>query len=418
MKFKINQRQFFIALAAFAAVSCGPREIDNSVTISGRIDGLEFKGRYTSKDTLFLDFNNIRGERIRDTILIVDGELNFKKELEIDAISRGRIFMPMDTVTKWIFDGYYPTAVSRIDFLMYPGAEIVINGSIKDYVDAYGYDGGINDELVELTKETHVLENEAMNLQVRIAKSEYYRSEYYEELSEQEIDSLETLRKIVRLDPDLIKDMTEKMNSLNDQVFALKKEFGSDHSQSAIAAYVLQDISRDLDYDTFSELFKNLAEDVKSNPYGMVLDTKLQATEATKVGNPAPLIVGTTHLGESFDLTQLQGKVVLIDFWGTWCGPCIDGFPKLKEFYSKYDDLEILGIASDQEQAWRKGIDKFELTWIQLLDAKGDVAINNYNVNAFPTKFIIDRDGKIALKGIGEIRESEIEEVLAKLMGD
>lgn len=255
-----------------------------------------------------------------------------------------------------------------------------------------------------------------MNLQVKIAKSEYYRSEYYEHLSEREIDSLEASRNIIRVDPEIIDQMTNRMEELNDQAYALKKQFVADHGQSASAGYMLQNISRELEYEEFTELFNDLAADVKTNPYGVVLAAKLHAIEATKVGNPAPLISSITHKGEKFDLTQLQGKVVLIDFWGTWCGPCIDGFPKLKEFYANYDDLEILGIASDREKAWRKGIDDFELTWIQLLDAKGDVAINNYNVNAFPTKFIIDREGNIALKEIGEIKNSRVEEVLAELL--
>ena len=375
---------------------------------------------------MFLNYNNINGERVRDTILIVDGELKFKKELDIIGLTRGRIFMPMDTVTKWVINGYFPSAVSRIDFLMYPGVELNIEGSIKDYVDAYAFDGGVNDKLAELAKLTHILENNAINAQIKISLSSYFLTSIYAGLSDEEILAKEKERGIVRrtkekgivrLTDDEAEELKTRIEVLNMQSQELKIQFIKDNPDSDAGSYILEGISRELEFEDYKALYEGLSEKAKTNSFGSVIGTKLAAIEGTKIGNPAPAISGTTVKEEEFNLDQLKGKVVLIDFWGTWCGPCMQGVPKLKELNEMYkDDLAILGIASDQEESWRKGIEEHELNWIHLLDAKGDIALNNYNITGFPTKFLIDREGIIRFKEIGENEDSKLEEVLKSLI--
>ncbi|MDX2413797.1 MAG: TlpA disulfide reductase family protein [Bacteroidales bacterium] len=406
-----------LAITIFIGACTGNTD-NKTVSITGKIDGLVFKGKYEKqKDTIFFSYNNINGERSRDTILVVDGQLLFKKELEIVGLTRGRIFMPMDTVTKWVVNGYYPTAVSRIDFLMYPGAKLNIEGSIKDYVDAYAFDGGVNDKLAELAKLTHILENEAVNAQVKIGLSSYFHSSRFADLSEEEILAKEEEKGIVRLTDVEAEELASKIEVLNMQSQELKIQFIKDNPDSDAAPYILEGISRGLEYEDYKALYKGLSEKAKTNSFGSVIATKLAAIEGTKIGNPAPAISGTTVNDKEFKLEQLKGKVVLIDFWGTWCGPCMQGMPKLKELNELYkDDLAIVGIASDQEASWRKGIEEHKLNWIHLLDAKGDIALNNYNITGFPTKFLIDREGVIRFKEIGENEESELEEVLETLL--
>ena len=400
--------------------ACTNKTDNKAVTISGSIDGLVFKGRYEKqKDTLFLSYNNINGERSRDAILVVDGQLVFKKELQIEELTRGRIFMPMDTVTKWVVNGYYPTAVSRIDFLMYPGAKLNIEGSIKDYVDAYAFDGGVNDKLAELAKLTHILENKAVNAQVKIGLSSYFHSSRFADLSEEEILAKEDEKGIVRITDKEVEELKARIEVLNMQSQELKIQFIKANPDSDAASYILEGVSRELEFEDYKALYEGLSEKAKTNSFGSVIGTKLAAIEGTKIGNPAPAISGTTVKEEEFNLDQLKGKVVLIDFWGTWCGPCMQGVPKLKELNEMYkDDLAILGIASDQEESWRKGIEEHELNWIHLLDAKGDIALNNYNITGFPTKFLIDREGIIRFKEIGENENSELEAVLKELISE
>ncbi|MTI21760.1 TlpA family protein disulfide reductase, partial [Fulvivirga sp. RKSG066] len=104
---------------------------------------------------------------------------------------------------------------------------------------------------------------------------------------------------------------------------------------------------------------------------------------------------------QEYSFTPGKGKkYVVLDFWGSWCAPCIAGFPKMKEIYANYKDkLEIIGIAcNDTEAKWRKAIDKHDLKWVNLLnqdnDINKDVSVM-YAVEVFPTKIIISPDGKI-----------------------
>ena len=84
-------------------------------------------------------------------------------------------------------------------------------------------------------------------------------------------------------------------------------------------------------------------------------------------------------------------------FGGSWCGWCIKGFPELKEAYAKYDGkLEIVGIdCNDSPQAWKAAVERYELPWVQLYSSKSDDVKELYAVQNFPTKVIIDPEGRI-----------------------
>ena len=103
-----------------------------------------------------------------------------------------------------------------------------------------------------------------------------------------------------------------------------------------------------------------------------------------------------------------RGKVVYADFWGSWCGWCIKGFPRMKEVYAKYSDrMEIVGIAcKDQEGPWRAAVEKYELPWLQLFNAQDlrptESPMHCYGVEGFPTKIILSPEGVIHRIFVGE----------------
>lgn len=121
--------------------------------------------------------------------------------------------------------------------------------------------------------------------------------------------------------------------------------------------------------------------------------------------------------GKNVSLSDFRGKWVVIDFWGSWCGWCIKGFPQLKEAYQKYGDkLVIIGVdCQDSEQAWRDAVKKYELPWVNVYnDQQGGELLTAYGVQGFPTKAIVNPEGKLVDLTTGE--DPSFYDRLAKFM--
>ena len=104
--------------------------------------------------------------------------------------------------------------------------------------------------------------------------------------------------------------------------------------------------------------------------------------------------------GDSIKLSSLKGKVFLLDFWASWCGPCRYSNKQLVKLYSKYKDkgLEILSISLDDEKSdWKKAVAKDKITWIQGFDKGGwdSLAAIKWQVDAIPASFLINKNGDV-----------------------
>ena len=128
------------------------------------------------------------------------------------------------------------------------------------------------------------------------------------------------------------------------------------------------------------------------------------AKKNTVEGNVAPDFTLKSIDGKNISLSSLKGKVVVLDFWGSWCGWCIKGMPKMKEYYAKYKGkLEILGIdCNDTEQKWRDAVKKHELPWLHVRNEGNPDVTVLYGISGFPTKSVVDAEGKISKVVVGE----------------
>lgn len=146
-------------------------------------------------------------------------------------------------------------------------------------------------------------------------------------------------------------------------------------------------------------------------------DTSVLPITALRSGEIAPNFSATTINGTNIELNDFQGKYVLIDFWGTWCGPCIDEIPNLKKAYNEYNSkgFEIIGIATDDNATRVKDfVEENDLQWPQIFEEhlSEEAIINNlYDVQGYPQQYLVGPDGTILYSGF-EIRE---ENLLAKL---
>ena len=122
--------------------------------------------------------------------------------------------------------------------------------------------------------------------------------------------------------------------------------------------------------------------------------------------------------GQQVTLSNFKGKIVLLDFWASWCGPCRHNNPKLVKLYRKYHSrgFEIYGVSLDTDPAsWKQAIHHDKLEWTQVIDDRGWNAQStvDYHVDAIPSSFLIDRDGIIrVINGT----ERDIEKALRELL--
>lgn len=141
----------------------------------------------------------------------------------------------------------------------------------------------------------------------------------------------------------------------------------------------------------------------------------------TDIGNKAPEIRLPSPQGDTIALSSLKGKVVLIDFWASWCAPCVNEQPELGKLYKEYKDasfsigkgFEIYGVSLDSKKAnWEGMISKAGINWIQVSDLKfwSSPVARLYNIEELPFNLLIDGNGIIFAKNLhGE----ELEKVLA-----
>lgn len=134
-----------------------------------------------------------------------------------------------------------------------------------------------------------------------------------------------------------------------------------------------------------------------------------------KENTKAPEFKLTDLEGKTQQLSALQGKVVLLDFWASWCGPCRRNNPKLIKLYKEFKDkgLEIVGISLDKNaDNWKNAVQQDGLSWMQLIDKTGTVA-DEWGVQYIPYAVIIDKKGNVVSINPDE---HDIKRILKKLL--
>jgi thiol-disulfide isomerase/thioredoxin len=186
-------------------------------------------------------------------------------------------------------------------------------------------------------------------------------------------------------------------------VMQIYQELGRKEESREFLERAQKDFGGDEASEEMQGLFDHLAASFKQPDVGGSLELKFTAID-----------------GREVDLAAMGGQVVLVDFWATWCGPCVREIPHVLEAYEKYHDqgFEIIGISLDDDRA---KLDKFiadkEIPWPQYFDGQGweSELGRRYGIQSIPATFLVGPDGRIAAK---DLRGDDLAEAVAKLLGD
>lgn len=230
--------------------------------------------------------------------------------------------------------------------------------------------------------------------------------------------------------------MIGKFNTLNTKFYDRCKEYITANASSPAALTALGKLDMQQELPLFKQVRDSLRKTMpRSGFFAMYRDQvdrmeqqevqiKLQEEEQKRlsnllpIGSVAPEIRQQTPAGGTLALSDLRGKVVLIDFWASWCRPCRMENPNVKRVYERFatKGFEILGVSLDRDQAaWEKAIKDDGLPWKHVSDLGfwNNAAAQEYGVSGIPYTVLVDRDGKILEKGL---RGAQLEERLAQLL--
>jgi len=201
-------------------------------------------------------------------------------------------------------------------------------------------------------------------------------------------------------DPAYIKAVSERY--FNKRKSRVKKQiqYAKDHPDSYFAVEGLLEATNKYDIPLIEPVYRGLSKRLQATDEGQNIEKMIKAASITAVGQQAPLFTQNDTTGKPISLADLKDKVVLIDFWASWCEPCRAASPNLKTQYQLYKNkgLEIISVSIDNKRnSWLSAIKEDSLPWLQVSDLNGpdNKAARLYGVKDVPSFFLIDREGKI-----------------------
>lgn len=220
-----------------------------------------------------------------------------------------------------------------------------------------------------------------------------------------------------------ITDLSKKIDSLSKMLAAYNVTTLKENPDSYTALYILSRMYLQIELQDFDFYLKLLKHTLANHTQYLKLKKKYLLLHNTSRGKMAPNFTIEALLGEdSVRLSKFSNKYILLDFWGSWCGPCITSIPKIKALNDKYaaNGLRIISLAFDYRRNFYTLLDlihKYKMSWAHGFinkDEKSNSVIKNYGIISFPTYILIAPDKKILFRDNSNTNF----EILEKIIND
>lgn len=205
-------------------------------------------------------------------------------------------------------------------------------------------------------------------------------------------------------------------NHRNDLVTFVKANSGS-----FVSPYMTMRHAYEFELENLKDIAGSLSPKLKSSPNVALINERIGILESVSIGKTAPEFTMNNQEGKPVSLSDFRGKVLLVDFWASWCGPCRRENPNVVAAYKKFNEkgFDILGVSLDKEkEAWVKAIDQDKLTWNHVSDLQywNNAASKQYGVMSIPSNVLIDQNGVIIGRNLtGEKLQNKLHELFANV---
>ena len=197
----------------------------------------------------------------------------------------------------------------------------------------------------------------------------------------------------------LIKKSENRLKEISNTIHEKTVHFIEQHPDWEYSAELIPGLPEDLAF----AMYEKLDPKIKETYFGQYAR---DVTSSIKTGDPVKELVLPDLNGKMVSTNSFKGKFMVLEFWGSWCGVCINGLPKMKEYYNRYKDkIQFISIACrETEESWKKAVQKYNIEWINLYNTDENLP-NRWAVFGYPTKIIIDNKGVVAGIYLGEDQE-------------
>jgi len=255
-----------------------------------------------------------------------------------------------------------------------------------------------------------------------------YKNQYQEKI--EAIDAVRSQFLNSNKDSKGLKALQKKGDSLRAQLKNFGYEFIKTNNDSDFSLFVLEGLTsqKGFDVELASSAFKNIEASIKTKNESnqLISDRIRQKIESNpnrpkiKIGMQAPDFTAPDPQGKQITLSEIKGKVTIVDFWASWCKPCRIENPNLVKLYDKYHSkgLEIISVSlerGNQKAFWIEAIKKDQLNWYNVSNLKfwQDPIAQAYSVNSIPATFILDENGTVVAE---RLRGAELEATIKNLL--
>jgi len=366
----------------------------NSFELLGTIIGAKFTGK------IYLCYINNDNKEIKDSANVANNKFEFK----------GKIDYPTKTIICNNPRFEMSRFSSSVIYLEPNKMEVIFDVfDFKTLRLVHSKTQFEFDRLNESTKPTNATRDSLHN---------YYRMH---------IDKLKTLiDTIAQNDINLKIGELDRLSKINtDKEVQIELDFINKNSSSFVTIDLLKTrlARRELTYEIGKSKFDHLSPEIQNSPLGIELNIFLQKFKESNIGSLAPNFEGKDINANPIQLSSFRNdKYVLLDFWASWCGPCREDFPFLKEMYSKYKDkgFEIINVSRDEKlDSWRNAVLKDSIgEWKHFSTKENNSNIEStYVVTGIPVRILINKKGEIIgrWKGGGLENKVAIEKMITEI---